>query len=154
MLKLHYKVKNSILALVDFFYPPFKRILPVQTFRYAACGGSNQALNIVLFSTFLHFVYEKQLVYLPFGLVLTPYVASFISAFCITFPIGFYLNMFVVFPGSHLRRRVQLFRYFTIVLLNIFLNYSLLKLFVAVFHWYPTPAYILDNILIISFTYF
>lgn len=152
--RLHYKIKSTILILVDFFYPPFKRILPVQTFRYAVCGGGNAALNILLFSSFLHFVYEKQLVYLPLGLVLTPYVASFISAFVITFPIGFYLSLFVVFPGSHLRRRVQLFRYFMIVMCNILLNYTLLKIFVEVFHWYPTPAYIIDYALVIAFTYF
>lgn len=154
MWKLHYKLKSTILILVDFFYPPFRKILPNQTFRYAVCGGSNMALNILLFSSFLHFVYEKQLVYLPFHFVLTPYTASFISAFFITFPIGFYLSLFVVFPGSHLRRRIQFLRYFMIVLCNILLNYSLLKLFIEVFHWYPTPAYILDTIIVVTFTYF
>lgn len=154
MMRLHYKLKNWILTAVDFFYPPFQRFIPAQTFRYAVCGGSNQAFNILLFSFFYHFVYKKELAHLPFGLVLTPYVASFISAFCICFPIGFYLNLFVVFPGSFLRRRVQLFRYFTILVVNILLNYGILKLFVEVFHWYPTPAYILDNIIVIAFTYF
>jgi len=154
MLKLHYKLKSAILALVDYFYPPFRRLLPAQTFRYAVCGGGNQAFNILLFTVFYHFVYHKDLAHMPFGLVLTPYVASFISAFCITFPIGFYLNLFVVFPGSHLKRRVQLFRYFTILILNICLNYGILKLFVEVFHWYPTPSYILMTVLVVSFTYF
>lgn len=154
MLKLHYKLKNTILNLVDFFYPPFRKILPIQTFRYAVCGGGNMALNILLFSAFFHFLFEKELVFLPFHLVLNAYTASLFTAFCITFPIGFYLSMFVVFPGSHLRRRVQFFRYFMIVLCNIFLNYSLLKLFVEVFHWFPTPSYIVDTILVVAFTYF
>lgn len=153
MLKFHYKLKQTILELVDFFYPPFKKIIPAQTFRYAVCGGGNAALNILLFSSFFHFLFEKRLVYLPFGLVLTPYVASFISAFLFTFPIGFYLSLFVVFPGSDLRRRVQLLRYFMIAMCNILLNYTFLKVFVEVFHWYPTPAYIFDYALVITFTY-
>ena len=151
---LHTRVKHSVLAMVDYFYPPFKKIMPVQTFRYAVCGGGNQAFNILLFYSFLHFVYEKRLVYLPGGWVLTPHVASFISAFIITFPIGFYLNLFVVFPGSHLRRRIQLIRYFTVLMINILLNYSILKLFVEVFHWYPTPSYILMTVIVVAFTYF
>lgn len=154
MLKFHYQLKNTILRAIDFVYPPFKLLMPAQTFRYAVCGGGNLAFNIVLFTFCYHFVYHKDLAYLPFGIVLTPYVASFVTAFCVTFPIGFYLSLFVVFPGSHLKRRVQLFRYFTILILNILLNYSLLKLFVEVFHWYPTPSYILMAMIVVSFTYF
>lgn len=154
MLKLHYKLKKAILSVIDFFYPLFRRVFPLQTFRYAVCGGGNMLLGVFLFSGFLHFVYHKSLVHLPFGLVLTPEIASLASQFCITFPIGFYLSMFVVFPGSTLRRRVQLIRYFTIAASNILFNSLLLKLFVQVFHWYPTPSYILNVSIIVTYTYF
>ncbi|MGF7232888.1 GtrA family protein [Arachidicoccus sp.] len=154
MLKLHYKIKKTILSVIDFFYPLFRRIFPLQTFRYAVCGGGNLLLNFVLFAAFFHLIYQKQLVYLPFGLVLTPTIASYISAFCFTFPIGFYLNLFVVFPGSNLKRRIQLARYLLIVCCNFFFNYILLSLFVHVFHWYPTPSYILEATLVVTFTYF
>jgi putative flippase GtrA len=59
----------------------------------------------------------------------------------------------VVFTDSILRGRVQLFRYFTLVLINIFLNYVFLKLFVEVFDFYPTIAKIITTVIIVIFSY-
>ncbi|HCL82631.1 MAG TPA: phenylalanine 4-monooxygenase, partial [Chitinophagaceae bacterium] len=36
--------KKEIIALIDFFYPPFRKFISLQTFRYAACGGANTIL--------------------------------------------------------------------------------------------------------------
>jgi putative flippase GtrA len=138
---------------VDFFYPPFKRLMPLQTFRYAACGGANTALNIFLFFILHNYVLEKEVLDLGFY-ALKPYTAAFLIAFFITFPIGFYLSMYVVFPGATLRRRVQLFRYFLVVLGCIVLNYAFLKLFVEVFGWFPTPSLMLTALIVIAFSYF
>src|SRR5258708_8827168 len=41
--------KKMIIGFIDFFFPPFCRIMPLQTFRYAACGGANTFLDIFLF---------------------------------------------------------------------------------------------------------
>jgi putative flippase GtrA len=62
--------------------------------------------------------------------------------------------MYVVFQGSYLRRRIQLVRYLTVALACIFLNYVLLKLFVDVWGWYPTPSLMLIAVLVIAFSYF
>ncbi len=126
--------------------------MPLQTFRYAACGGGNTLFNIFLFYIFHNYVYDKQVVDLKF-LALEPYTAAFISAFVITFPIGFYLSMFVVFPGATLRRRVQLFRYFLVVIACIILNYIFLKIFVEVFGWYPTPSLMVTAVIVVAFSY-
>ncbi|CAN5159588.1 hypothetical protein BH11BAC6_BH11BAC6_18690 [soil metagenome] len=153
MRQLHRRLKNLILDVVDFFYPPFKKIMPLQTFRYAACGGGNMVLNLVVYAFTYNFILNKQIVYTPITAI-SPHIAAYIISFFITFPIGFYLSMFVVFPESYLRRRIQLFRYFTIVLICIFLNYFLLKLFVDTWKWYPTPSMLVNTILIVSFSYF
>jgi putative flippase GtrA len=150
--KLHHHTRNFILSLLDFFYPLFKRFMPLQTFRYAASGGGNTLLNIFLFYLFYNYVFKKKVVDLGFY-ALEPYTAAFILAFCITFPIGFYLSMYVVFPGATLRRRVQLFRYFLVVIGCIILNYAFLKLFVEVFGWYPTPSLMLTAVIVIAFSY-
>jgi putative flippase GtrA len=71
-----------------------------------------------------------------------------------TLPVGFYLSMFVVFKGSYLRRHVQFFRYFLIALGCILLNYILLRLFVEVWHWYPTLAQIANTVVVVLFSYF
>ena len=148
----HQKFKSLLLQIIDAFYPLFKKIMPLQTFRYAACGGGNTALNIIIYFLSYNFVLKKEIVHLPF-VAISPHIAAFIIAFFITFPIGYYLNMFVVFDGSYLRKRIQLFRYFLVVLMCIILNYIFLKLFVERFEWYPTPSMIVTTAIVIVFSY-
>ena len=148
----HQKFKSLLLQIIDAFYPLFKKIMPLQTFRYAACGGGNTALNIIIYFVSYNFVLKKEIFHLPF-VAISPHIAAFIIAFFITFPIGYYLNMFVVFDGSYLRKRIQLFRYFLVVLICIFLNYIFLKLFVERFEWYPTPSMIVTTAIVIVFSY-
>lgn len=153
MLKLHHWLKNTILQVVDFFYPPFKSFLPLQTFRYAACGGGTTALGVVLYFIAFHFIYTQPVVYV-FNLALSNYIAAeYLFAIWFTFPIGFYLSRYVVFPDSALRRRVQLFRYFLTVAGSILLNYLLLKLFIEKFLWYPTLSKMAAAIFVITFSY-
>ncbi|HEX6915013.1 MAG TPA: GtrA family protein [Chitinophagaceae bacterium] len=153
MKQVHHFIRSTVLAVVDFFYPPFKRLMPLQTFRYAACGGGNTLLNIFLFFIFHNYVLQKRVVSLGFY-ALKPYTAAFLMAFMVTFPIGFYLSMYVVFPGATLRRRIQLFRYFLVVIACIVLNYSFLKMFVEVFGWYPTPSLMITAVIVVAFSYF
>jgi putative flippase GtrA len=149
---LHRKLRSAILGLVDFFYPPFRRFMPLQTYRYAACGGSNTAFNILLFFITHNFILHNKVLHIG-SIAISSHVAAFLIAFCITFPIGFYLSMYVVFQGSYLRRRIQLMRYFTVALVCIFLNYVLLKLFVDVCGWYPTPSLMLTAVIVVIFSY-
>lgn len=153
MLKLHHWLKNAILRVVDFFYPPFRRFVPLQTFRYAVCGGSNMALNILIYFISYHYVLHEQNIKTPIS-VISPHIAAYLISFCVTFPIGFYLSLFVVFPESYLRKRIQLFRYFVVVIICILLNYAFLKLFVEVFGWYPTPSLMLTTVIVVAFSYF
>jgi putative flippase GtrA len=153
LIKLHQFLKPFLLRIIDAFYPLFKNIMPLQTFRYAACGGGNTLLNILIYFVSYNFILDKQIIHLPI-VAISPHIAAFIIAFFITFPIGYYLNMFVVFEGSYLRKRIQLFRYFLVVLICIFLNYLFLKLFVENFGWYPTPSMIVTTFIVIIFSYF
>jgi putative flippase GtrA len=152
MKKVHNLLRGSILEFIDFFYPLFRKIMPLQTFRYAACGGGNTLLDICLFTINYNVVFRKQNV--RFGLVtLSPHIASFLLAFLITFPIGFYLSRYVVFQKSELKRRTQLIRYFQVVLCCILLNYVFIKLFVEYLGWYPTPAKIMTTSFVVAFSY-
>lgn len=145
-------LKAGILAFIDFFYPPFRRLMPIQTFRYAACGGGNTLLDIFLYFIFYNFVLVKQVVFTPAGPV-SPHIAAFLMSFAISFPTGYLLNRYIVFPGSILRGRVQLFRYFLLVVLCVFLNYIFIKLFVEHFHIYPTISKALTTVIVVSFSY-
>ena len=79
---------------------------------------------------------------------------AFILAFSVTFPIGFTLSKYIVFPESQLRGRVQLFRYAMLVAVMLGMNYVLLKFFVEILYFYPTLAKIVTTIFVAIFSYF
>src|SRR5260221_13191254 len=83
-------LKKRIISFIDFFYPPFSRIMPLQTFRYAACGGSNTLVDIVMYAVGYNLILHKHDVNLGF-LVIKPHIASIIIAWCFSFPMGFFL---------------------------------------------------------------
>src|SRR5579872_3821264 len=95
------QLKRRIIGFIDFFYPPFSRVMPLQTFRYAACGGSNTLLDIFMYWFSFHFILREQIVHLGF-ISISPYIASFILSFCVSFPTGFLLMRNVVFTESTL----------------------------------------------------
>lgn len=137
---------------IDFFYRPFRNFVNAQTFRYIVCGGGNTALDIMAFFISYNFILKKQVV--EFGpIAVSPHVMAFILSFLVSFPTGFFLNKYVVFTGSTLQGRVQLFRYLLLVLVCIFLNYIFIKLFVEQFHIYPTISKILTTVIVVSFSY-
>lgn len=152
--RLHLQFQKLLLNIIDTFYPLFKKAMPLQTFRYAACGGSNAALNFLIFSIVENFIAKKQVVHITPEIAMSSHIFAFLVAFGITFPIGFYLNTFVVFDGSYLLKRVQLFRYLVVVIICILLNYIFMKLFVDGLKWYPTPAYMFTFVLVTVFSYF
>ncbi len=145
-------MRKKIIRFIDYFYPYFKRFLPLQTFRYAVCGGSNMLLDISLFFISYNFILKKQVLHLGF-LALQPYTAALMMAFCVSFPSGFLLSKYIVFNNSELRGRVQLFRYLLIVAVNLILNYIILKTLVEMAHLYPTVARVITTCIVVTFSY-
>lgn len=109
-------------------------------------------MDILIYFISYHFILQKQIVHTPV-ISISPYIAAFLISFMITFPTGFLLMRNIVFPGSSLKGRVQLFRYFMLVVICVILNYIFIKLFVEEFHIFPTIAKILATIIVISFSY-
>src|SRR5689334_19698677 len=115
MRRVHNRVRKSIFAVLDIFYPLFRRFMPLQTYHYAACGGTNTVLGLSIYFIAHNYILNKQV--LDLGIVaFTPHIAAMFISFLFTFPVGFYLSMYVIFQGSYLKRRVQLFRYFVVIL--------------------------------------
>ena len=144
--------KKVIISVIDFFHPLVSRWMPLQTFRYAACGGANTLLDIVMYAIAYNFILHKQDLNIGF-FVFKPHIASIIIAFLVSFPTGFFLMRNIVFTQSTLQGRLQLFRYFVLVVICLFLNYVFIKLFVEQFHIYPTIAKVLTTIIVVSFSY-
>jgi len=146
-------MRKAILSLIDFFYPPFSRWLSPHTFRYLATGGSTFATGIVIYYIAYNFILKQQDIRIS-GLLVTAPIAALAIESVLTFFIGFLLNKYLVFTQSNLKGRIQLFRYGSIVVTNIMLNYAFIKVMVEAFAFYPTIAKILTSLILAVFSYF
>ncbi len=126
--------------------------MPLQTFRYAACGGFNTVLDISLFFVSYNFILQKHQVHIG-SVTIGAHIAAFLIGFMVTFPIGFYLSRYVVFQETSVKKATQLAKYFTVVFGCLMLNYAFLKIFVDLFGWYPTPSKILTTFFVVAFSY-
>ncbi len=126
--------------------------MPLQTFRYAVCGGSNMVLDIFLYFISYNFILHKQILNLGF-IAFEPYTAALWMAFAVSFPTGFLLSKYIVFNESQIRGRIQLFRYVLVVLVNLALNYSIIKVLVESMHFYPTIARFFAVCFVVTFSY-
>lgn len=145
-------IRDVIIRIVDTFYFPFLRFIPVEIFRYAVTGGANTVFDIILYFVFYRFVLDRQIVDLGF-VAISPHIAAFLMVFPITFTTGFLLAKYVTFTASELQGKVQLFRYGVTVAGAILLNYILLKLFVEHFGWYATFSKIVTTFIVVIYSY-
>ncbi len=146
-------MQQLIINIIDFFYKPFSKLMPLQTFRYMACGGGNTALDICLYSVIYNFVLRQHDVPLWGNVVITSPIAALFLSLAITFPTGFLLSKYIVFSESNLQGRVQLFRYFVLVAICLGLNYLFMKFFVGQLHIYPTISKIFTTAFVVAFSY-
>ncbi len=152
MRSLFKKIQEFLVQLIEWFYFPFLRFIPIETFRYAVTGGANMVFDIVLYYVFYNYVFMKANVDLYF-LVISPHIAAFLFVFPITFFSGFVLAKYITFSQSELKGRIQLFRYVLSVAGSILLNYLFLKLFVEVVGWYATFSKIVTTMLVVVYSF-
>jgi len=126
--------------------------MDLQTFRYAACGGGNTLLGLVLYFVSFKYILHEENLDLGFY-AFKPHIAALFISFLVNFCVGFFLMKFVVFSESNLKGRIQLFRYFFFYIVCLFLNYVLLKLLVEYFHIYAIIAQVITTTIVIVFSY-
>ncbi len=138
--------------IVDWFYLPLlRRVVPLQTFRYAACGGLNMGVDTLLYYVVFHWVFREQNVDLGF-FVLSARMASLAVVFPVTFFNGFWLNRNVAFRQSPLRGRTQIVRYMLSVGGAIVLTAVFMKLTEMCGIW-PTPSKVITTVLTAIYSY-
>ena len=155
------RLADIITKVIDWFYPPFRRMVPEELFRYAACGGGNMVLDWILYFLIYNFVIGHELVSFQFSVfsfqfsqAITPHIATLCIVFPITLLTGFWLNKYVTFTQSTLHGARQLVRYILIVAVNLLINYVGLKLCVEVLGWYPTPSKIVITLITVLVSFF
>ncbi len=144
--------KDWIISIIDFFYPPFRRFIPLQTFRYAVCGGANTVLGLSVFTIFHEVIFKGKIFDLGFY-ALKPHTASNTISFIVVLIVGFLLMKYVVFVDSNLRGRIQFMRYFLSSMFNFFLGTLLLKLFVEVLNLNAVFSQIIITAIVIVISY-
>ena len=168
-------MKNIIINTIDFFYPPFKRLMPLQTFRYATCGGGNMVLGFLTFTGVFHLVASLSHIRLGFidfavanmqvGNATVLMMQSDVFTFkahsfalscssTIVFIVGFLLNKYIVFTSSNLKGRIQLFRYLLSTISSFCINYFLLNAMVLYLHLYPVLAQIIVTAIVVTISFF
>ena len=166
------RLAQIITKIIDFFYPPFRRFMSEQLFRYAACGGGNLVLDWVLYFLIYNFVIGHDLINLQFTIYnlqfsqpITPHIATLCIVFPITLLTGFWLQKFVTFQtpnkgeAPNLQTKTQsqtprqLSRYILIVFINLAINYFGLKLCVEILGWYPTPSKMFITLITVAVSY-
>ena len=146
-------MKKWLLNFIDFFYPPFKKFMPLQTFRYASCGSANALLGLLVYFIGYKYIFAERVFDFQFFAFKPHNAALFLSSF-ISFVVGFTLNKILVFDKSYLKGRIQLFRYFLSFAFNLVVNYFMLKLLVEVWHWDAILSQVLTALVVIAISYF
>jgi putative flippase GtrA len=72
----------------------------------------------------------------------------------VVFFVGFLLNKYVVFTGSNLKGRVQLFRYLLSAISSFCINYFLLNALVLYLHFHPVLAQIIVTVVVVTISFF
>lgn len=146
-------IATLITRLIDgFYWRPFQVLMPLQTFRYAACGGMNMVLDAVWYFVIYNYIVAHR--FFDLGVVvLSPHIASMLVVFPITFFNGFWLNRHVAFKRSPLSGSTQLFRYALSIVGSILLTYVGLKFFVEVCGIWPTPSKVLTTAITVIYSF-
>ena len=146
--------------------------MPLKTYRYAVCGGSNFVFDTLLFFYCHNYFFQKkdfnlglyvlgserydsfQEEYFELTLfILTSPDCSLLFVYPITLISGFLLNKYITFTTSNLKSLIQFKRYIMVSIGSLFIVYLCMKVFVDVIGIYPAPAKILTTILAVIYSY-
>ena len=145
-------MRKAILALIDFFHPPFKKYISLHNFRYLVTGGTTFVLGYLVYYLSFYHLFKTEEVDFQF-FTLKRGTAALAVDFAFVIPFSFIINRYIVFTHSEIRGRVQLFRFLNLQFINILLNVFLYKFFADILLVYPTVARFVVQVMIASFSY-
>ena len=144
---------KMLTRIIDRFYiGPLRRLMPLQTFRYAAVGALNMVFGWVLFYLIFHYAVRERDMDLGF-FVLSGEVMTQVVVFVIITFTGFLLNRSIPFRNSPLRGHTQLIRYILSVCGSYAINLVVFKTLVDLLYVYPTPAFVISTLIVVVYSY-
>jgi len=145
-------MRKLILAVIDFFYPPFKGFISQHNFRYLATGGSVWLLGNVIYYLAFHYLFLTDDVNFMW-FTLKRETAALAVDFLVVIPYSFLLNRYVIFTHSEVKAHIQLLRFLNLNFINILLTYVMQKFFIEYLGIYPTISKVVVSVLIAGFSY-
>jgi len=126
--------------------------MPLQTYRYAACGSITTLLGLISYFVGYQYLFARK--NFDFGFfAFKPHMAALFLSFIVSYVIGFCFSKYIVWSGSNLKGRIQLFRYFLMSFFNLLVNYLLLKLLVEFLLWNALISQLITTCVIIVISY-
>jgi len=110
-------------------------------------------LNIFFQFIAINFVLHKQSVHIPHLVTISPEVAAYMMAFTLSFPTGFIMSRYIVFPESNLHGRIQFFRYGLTTVTFILISYTLVRVFAYYVPAHPTVSYTFIQVIVAVLSY-
>ena len=150
-------MRKALLKLIDFFYPPFSRWLPIHTFRYIVSGGTTATCGIVAYYISYNWILHQENIHVDFPILpklITAHSAALMMSTFASFLLGFMLNKYLIFTKSNLKGRIQMFRYAAVLGINFGLNLAALKYLVEGLGFYPSISQAFITITLSLCSYF
>lgn len=145
-------MKWFIIKILNLLYIPFvSKFIPKKTFFYAACGGGNMVLDMIIYGTIYNFILNKNDVVI-FDFTISSAIASFLITFPIVFLTGLWLAKNITFTNSVNSNRKQSFRYLAVTITNIGIKYSGIKMLTTIAIW-PSLANATMTVITVLFSY-
>jgi putative flippase GtrA len=142
-----------IRSFIDFFYPPFRKYMSRQFFRYGFSGVANLVFDWIMYFVIYNYVLQYRMLDLGW-VVLSPHIATLAIKIPIVILSGFLLQKYVTFFHSGLPWGVQFGRYSIVFFFNLWINYIGLKMLVDGLGFWPTPSNIATSTVTVFISYF
>lgn len=146
-------MKQLIQALLEFFYPLFKRFMSFSVYAYLSLGAVNTALNILIFALFYRLL-SSQSEYELIGFSLKSYTISLLAAFVLTVPSGYWLAKNFAFNTTTQTNPSRSFvKYTMVVLQGLLSDYLIMKILIEFAQVHPTAAKVASTVIVLTLNY-
>ncbi len=115
------------------------RVFSSKVIRFFLSAGIATLVDVLIYFAVINYIFHYQRVKIN-GYSASAHNFSLCISYSCGVVINFLLNKYAVFSESNIAGRKQFRRFALIAFLGFFANYSLLRLFVEVFGFYPTPS--------------
>jgi putative flippase GtrA len=140
-------------AIDRLYFPPLRKCMPRELFRYGVCGTAVVLLDWVLFWFSFHYIFAERNWEAGF-FVFSAYTLSKAISAPIAALTGFWLQKNITFRASSLRGATQFVRYLLVFCANFLINILIGKDFLFEhFGLWATPANMAVTLLTIAFSF-